>query len=541
MAMSVQSTEGKRALGSTSDENSVVLKSSSTPVRVNGQSSLQKEIKKETRLGISTKKDEDFGKWYSEVCRCGDMLDYYDIKGCYILKPPAVKVWGILRAFFDAEIEKMGVEEYYFPLFVSPSCLEKEKDHIKGFSPEVAWVTRAGESELSIPIAVRPTSETVIYPYFSKWIRGHRDLPLKINQWVNVVRWEFSDPIPFIRSREFLWQEGHTAFATKTEADKEVFDILQIYSDIYEKLLAVPVIKGIKSENEKFAGGLYTATVEAFIPSSGRGIQAATSHSLGQNFAEIFGISFENKERKLEKKETKRSLVWQNSWGISTRSIGVMVMTHGDDKGLVFPPLVAPVQVVVIPVPFNGFDVNIIYEACEAVKSTLLAAGIRAKSDNRDTYACGWKYADWEQKGVPLRIEIGPRDLAKNQVRIVRRDNGAKADLPRGDLIEQVKDMLGKIQQSLFDAAKRGKDACTQKVENWDDFMEALSQKKLILAPWCDEVEVEKLVKERTKTETGAGAKTLCTPLEQPDLNEDTLCFASGKPAKKWSYWGRSY
>ncbi|XP_024006227.1 proline--tRNA ligase, cytoplasmic [Eutrema salsugineum] len=291
----------------------------------------------------------------------------------------------------------------------------------------------------------------------------------------------------------------------------------------------------MKSENEKFAGGLYTSSVEAFIPAAGRGVQAATSHCLGQNFAKMFDISFEDKEGH-------RSLVWQNSWGLSTRSIGVMIMTHGDDKGLVFPPLVAPVQVVVIPVPFSGVDTKIIYEACEAVKSTLLEAGIRAKADTRDNYACGWKYSDWEQKGVPLRIEIGPRDLAKNQVRIVRRDNGAKADLSREGLIEQVKDLLGKIQENLFDAAKRKVDACTQKVETWDDFMEALNQKKLILAPWCDEVEVERLVKEHTKTETAAAtAKTLCTPLEQPELNEGTLCFASGKPAKKWSYWGRSY
>ncbi|ESQ30620.1 hypothetical protein EUTSA_v10011470mg [Eutrema salsugineum] len=451
-------------------------------------------------------------------------MGHYDISGCYILNPSAMKVWKLIRAFFDAEIEKMDVEEYCFPMFVSPACLEKEKDHIEGFSPE-----------LPTQIAIRPTSETAIYPYFSKWIRGHRDLPLKLNQWVNVVRWEFSDPVPFIRSREFLWQEGHTAFATKSEADKEVFDILQIYSDVYEKLLAVPVIKGMKSENEKFAGGLYTSSVEAFIPAAGRGVQAATSHCLGQNFAKMFDISFEDKEGH-------RSLVWQNSWGLSTRSIGVMIMTHGDDKGLVFPPLVAPVQVVVIPVPFSGVDTKIIYEACEAVKSTLLEAGIRAKADTRDNYACGWKYSDWEQKGVPLRIEIGPRDLAKNQVRIVRRDNGAKADLSREGLIEQVKDLLGKIQENLFDAAKRKVDACTQKVETWDDFMEALNQKKLILAPWCDEVEVERLVKEHTKTETAAAtAKTLCTPLEQPELNEGTLCFASGKPAKKWSYWGRSY
>ncbi|EOA14339.1 hypothetical protein CARUB_v10027520mg [Capsella rubella] len=495
-------------------------------------------MKKETRLGISVKRDEDYGNWYSEVCRFGDLVEYYEsVKGIYILKPSAMKIWKTIQRLFDAEIEKMNVEEYYFPIFVPGSALEKEKNHIEGFAPEVAWVTRAGDTELATPFALRPTSETVIYPFFSKWIRGHRDLPLKVYQWCNVVRWESSDPTPFIRSREFLWQEGHTAFATKEEADREVLDVLNIYSRVYEELLAVPVIKGIKSENEKFAGGLYTTSIEAFIPSTGRGIQAATSHSLGQNFAKMFDVTFEDKKGK-------RSMVWQNSWGLSTRSIGVMVMTHGDDEGLVFPPRVAPFQVVVIQVPIKGAaDDQVLCNACEAVKSTLQEAGIRAKVDIRDNYSCGWKYADQELKGSPLRIEIGPRDLANDQVRIVRRDTGAKMDVKRGGMIEQVKDLLEKIQRNLYDVAKRKVEECTQKVETWDEFVKALSQKKLILAPWCDEVEVEKDVKKRTRGDEtgGGGAKTLCTPLEQPELRKDTLCFASGKPAKKWSYWGKSY
>ncbi|XP_010444318.1 PREDICTED: proline--tRNA ligase, cytoplasmic-like [Camelina sativa] len=521
-----------------SDEDSVQVE---TNQLLTGEASVVNSSgkkKKETRLGISVKKDEDFGNWYSEVCRFGELLEYYEqVKGCYILKPSAMKIWNVIRRFFDAEIEKMDVEEYYFPMFVSRGALEKEKDHIKGFAPEVAWVTRAGESDLETPIALRPTSETVIYPYLSKWIRGHRDLPLKINQWNNVVRWESSDTTPFVRSREFLWQEGHTAFATKEEAEQEVLDVLNIYSRVYEELLAVPVIKGIKSENEKFAGAFETKSIEAFIPSTGRGIQAATSHCLGQNFAQMFDITFEDKKGK-------RSMVWQNSWGLSTRSIGVMVMTHGDDKGVVFPPKVAPVKVVVIQVPIKGaVDDQVLCDACEAVVSTLHEAGIRAKSDTRDNYSCGWKYADQELKGAPLRIEIGPRDLANDQVRIVRRDTGAKMDVKRGDLIEQVKDLLEKIQRNLYDVAKRKLEECTQKVETWEEFEEALRQKKLILAPWCDEVEVEKDVRKRSGSDEtgGGGAKTLCTPLEQPELREDTLCFASGKPAKKWSYWGRSY
>ncbi|KAJ4825562.1 hypothetical protein Tsubulata_006496 [Turnera subulata] len=508
----------------------------------------KKEVKKETGLGLSFKKDENFGEWYSEVVVNGDMIEYYDISGCYILRPWAMSIWETMQylvcddafsndmsvqGFFDPEIKKMKVKNCYFPLFVSSSVLEKEKDHVEGFAPEVAWVTKSGKSDLEIPIAIRPTSETVMYPYYSKWIRGHRDLPLKLNQWCNVVRWEFSNPTPFIRSREFLWQEGHTAFATKEEADEEVLQILELYRRVYEEFLAVPVIKGKKTEMEKFAGGLYTTSVEAFIPNTGRGVQGATSHCLGQNFAKMFEINFEN-----EKGE--RGMVWQNSWAYSTRTIGVMVMVHGDDKGLVLPPKVASVQVIVIPVPFKGADTKGIFDACAATVDSLTEAGIRAEADYRENYSPGWKYSNWEMKGVPLRIEIGPKDLEKNQVRTVRRDNGSKLDISRDGLVEKVKDLLDDIQQSLFDSAKQKRDACIEVVQTWDEFLVALGQKKMILAPWCDEEEVEKDVKERTKGEMGA-AKSLCTPFEQPELPEGTKCFASGKLAKKWTYWGRSY
>ncbi|KAI8522495.1 hypothetical protein RHMOL_Rhmol13G0001600 [Rhododendron molle] len=466
----------------------------------------KKEVKKETGLGLSAKKDENFGEWYSEVVVSGELIEYYDISGCYILRPWTMSIWEIMQAFFDAEIKQMKIKNCYFPLFVSPGVLQKEKDHIEGFAPE------ARQSDLEVPIAIRPTSETVMYPYYSKWIRGHRDLPLKLNQWCNVVRWEFSNPTPFIRSREFLWQEGHTAFATKEEADKEVLEILELYSRIYEEYLAVPVIKGKKSEHEKFAGGLYTTSVEAFIPNTGRGIQGATSHCLGQNFAKMFEINFEN-----DKGE--KAMVWQNSWAYSTRTIGVMVMVHGDDKGLVLPPKVAAIQVIVIPVPYKDADTKGIYDACDATVETLTKAGVRAEADFRDNYSPGWKYSHWEMKGVPLRIEIGPKDLANEQVRAVRRDNSAKSDLSMASLVEHVKDMLTSIQHSLFDVAKQKRDACIQVVKTWDEFVEALSHKKMILAPWCDEEEVEKDVKARTKGEIGA-AKTLCSPFEQPALDE---------------------
>ncbi|AQK58916.1 Proline--tRNA ligase cytoplasmic [Zea mays] len=398
----------------------------------------KKEVKKETKLGMAYKKDDNFGEWYSEVVVNSEMIEYYDISGCYILRPWAMEIWELLKEFFDAEIKKLKLKPYYFPLFVTENVLQKEKDHIEGFAPEVAWVTKSGKSDLEAPIAIRPTSETVMYPYFSKWIRSHRDLPLRCNQWCNVVRWEFSNPTPFIRSREFLWQEGHTAFATKEEADEEVLQILELYRRIYEEFLAVPVSKGRKSEMEKFAGGLYTTSVEAFIPNTGRGIQGATSHCLGQNFAKMFDITFENEKGV-------REMVWQNSWAYTTRS-----------------------------------------------------------------------------------------------VRVVRRDNGAKVDIPVTNLVEEVKVLLDEIQKNLFKTAQEKRDACVHVVNTWDEFTTALNNKKLILAPWCDEEEIEKNVKTRTKGELGA-AKTLCTPFEQPELPEGTLCFASGKPAKKWSFWGRSY
>ncbi|KAJ3674855.1 hypothetical protein LUZ60_005471 [Juncus effusus] len=493
----------------------------------------QKQVKKETKLGLTNKKNENFGGWYSEVVVNGEMIEYYDISGCYILRPWTMSIWETLQVFFDAEIKKMKIKNAYFPLFVTENVLEKEKDHVEGFAPEVAWVTKSGQSELEVPIAIRPTSETVMYPYFAKWIRSHRDLPLKLNQWCNVVRWEFSRPTPFIRSREFLWQEGHTAFATKEEADQEVLEILELYRRLYEEYLAIPVIKGKKSELEKFAGALYTTSVEAFIPHTGRGIQGATSHCLGQNFAKMFDINFEDDK-------SQKGMVWQNSWAYSTRTIGVLVMVHGDDKGLVLPPRVAPVQIIITQVLYKDADVAGIKAACESTAEILSRAGFRVELDMRENYSPGWKYSHWEMKGVPLRIEIGPKDLAENQVMAVRRDNGAKEKVAVVNLVEGVTELLNSIHESLFNAAKEKRDACIKVVSTWDEFVSALNDKKMILAPWCDEEEVEKDVKARTKGEMGA-CKTLCSPFEQPRLPEGTLCFASGKPAKKWTYWGRSY
>ena len=330
----------------------------------------------------------------------------------HFLRPWSFQIWKCIQDFFGNAINDLGVEDAYFPLFVSQAALSREKDHIEGFAPEVAWVTRSGQSELAEPIAVRPTSETIMYPAYAKWIQSHRDMPLKLNQWCNVVRWEFKHPQPFLRTREFLWQEGHTAFATKAEADKEVLQILDLYSQVFEGLLAVPVIKGKKTEKEKFAGGLYTTTLEAFIPTVGRGIQSCTSHCLGQNFSKMFKIQFED-----ENKE--KQFAWQNSWGLTTRSIGIMVMIHGDDKGLVLPPEVAGIQVVIVPCGITAKttseEESSLHAAIQSVEAQLKQSGIKCRADLRDNYSPGWKFIHWELKGVPIRLEMGPRDIEGKQ------------------------------------------------------------------------------------------------------------------------------
>jgi prolyl-tRNA synthetase len=379
-------------------------------------------------------------------------------------------------------------------MFVSAKALEREKDHVEGFAPEVAWVTKAGSSDLSEPIAIRPTSETVMYPLYSQWIRSHRDLPLRLNQWCNVVRWEFKHPQPFLRTREFLWQEGHTAFATKEEADVEVLQILDLYRQVYEDVLAVPVIKGIKSEKEKFAGGLYTTTVEAFVPATGRGIQGATSHCLGQNFAKMFDITIDG--------AVNREFVWQNSWGLTTRTIGVMVMVHGDDKGLVLPPRVASIQVVIVPVGITAKtsdeERKRIEDASQQTAQTLLDSGLRAKADLREIYTPGYKFNHWELRGVPIRLEIGPKDMAKSEVSCIVRMDGTRQQLSEEGLAQNLKDLLEKIQRDMFVSAKKLHDERLVYLTSFDGFGKALDDRNRVLAPWCERTVCEDDVKERS-------------------------------------------
>ena len=334
--------------------------------------------KKETLLGLTATKEEDFALWYTETITRSEMIDYSDISGCYILRPWSYAIWEQIQRWFDDEIKELGVQNSYFPLFVSKRALETEANHVEGFAPEVAWVTKSGTSDLAEPIAVRPTSETIMYPFFAKWIRSHRDLPLKLNQWTNIVRWEFKDATPFLRSREFLWQEGHTAHTSYDEAQEMVMTALDLYRQVYEDLLAVPVIKGMKTEKEKFAGGEHTTTVEAYIDGSGRAIQGATSHNLGQNFGKMFKIHYEDQN-------AERDIPWQTSWGLTTRTIGVAVMVHGDNKGLVLPPRVAPVQVVLVPIYIKDKpgDLESLLEYTRSIKVILKGVGVRVQLDDR--------------------------------------------------------------------------------------------------------------------------------------------------------------
>uniref|UniRef100_A0A8C5S289 Glutamyl-prolyl-tRNA synthetase 1 n=1 Tax=Laticauda laticaudata TaxID=8630 RepID=A0A8C5S289_LATLA len=453
--------------------------------------------KKQTRLGLEAKKEENLAEWYSQVITKSEMIEYYDVSGCYILRPWAFSVWEAIKDFFDSEIKKLGVENCYFPMFVSQAALEKEKTHIADFAPEVAWVTKSGKTELAEPIAVRPTSETVMYPAYAKWIQSHRDLPVKLNQWCNVVRWEFKHPQPFLRTREFLWQEGHTAFSTYEEAAEEVLQILDLYARVYEELLAIPVVKGRKTEKEKFAGGDYTTTVEAFISASGRAIQGATSHHLGQNFSKMFEIVFEDPRVPGEKQ-----FAYQNSWGITTRTIGVMTMIHGDNMGLVLPPRVACFQVVIIPCGITNSLLEEEKEAlltkCNEYCKRLSKANIRVRTDLRENYSPGWKFNHWELKGVPVRLEVGPRDMKNHQFVAVRRDTGEKLSFSENEAVDQLSRVLEEIHLNLYNRAAEDLKSHMVVANSMEEFQKELDSGKIVQIPFCGEIECEDWIKKAT-------------------------------------------
>ncbi|XP_068089017.1 bifunctional glutamate/proline--tRNA ligase isoform X3 [Hyperolius riggenbachi] len=504
--------------------------------------------KKQTRLGLEAKKEENLADWYSQVITKSEMIEYYDVSGCYVLRPWAFAIWDSIKDFFDAGIKKLGVENCYFPMFVSQAALEKEKTHIADFAPEVAWVTRSGKTELAEPIAVRPTSETVMYPAYAKWVQSHRDLPIKLNQWCNVVRWEFKHPQPFLRTREFLWQEGHTAFATYEEAAEEVLQILDLYARVYEELLAIPVVKGRKTEKEKFAGGDYTTTVEAFISASGRAIQGATSHHLGQNFSKMFEIVFEDPKTPGEKQ-----YAFQNSWGLTTRTIGVMTMVHGDDMGLILPPRVACVQVIIIPCGITNTlseeDREDLLKKCNQYLKRLLNVDIRARTDLRDNYSPGWKFNHWELKGVPIRLEVGPRDMKSHQFVAVRRDTGDKLTIPEAEAETKLKGILEEIHSNIYNRALSDLTSHMVATDSMEEFQKQLESGKIVQIPFCGEIDCEDWIKKTTARdqdlEPGApsmGAKSLCIPFKPlRELQPGTKCVCGKNPAKHYTLFGRSY
>jgi prolyl-tRNA synthetase len=480
---------------------------------------------KKNSLGLTVKKEEDFSEWYTQLIQKAELIEYSPISGCYILRPNAYHIWEKVREYFDTLIKEDGVRNAYFPLFIPESLLTKEEKHVEGFAPEVAWVETGGHTKLKERIAVRPTSETIINDTYSKWVRSHKDLPLRLNQWCNVVRWEFKHPVPFLRSREFLWQEGHTVYATKDEAVKETKIILDFYEKVFTDLYAIPVFKGTKSKTETFAGADFTLSVESFLP-NGKAIQGATSHHLGQNFSKAFDIKFHDKNQEIK-------YVWQNSWGISTRSIGIMIMVHSDDKGLVLPPKVAEIQAVIIPILFDDSKDKVMAESLK-IKEKLEKVGISVHLDSREDYSPGWKFNEWEMKGIPVRIELGPRDLKNKQIMVARRDNGVKKATLISKVDEEVSLLLEDIQSNLFKKAEKFLKSSIVKCETLNDAKKAISSGKMIFAPWCNKEECEEEFKEKT------GAKSLNSPLKQ-SLIEGKKCFSCKKKATVCFYFGKSY
>ncbi|MBD3202863.1 proline--tRNA ligase [Candidatus Woesearchaeota archaeon] len=484
----------------------------------------KKQKKKESTLGLNVTREENFSEWYTQVIQKSEMADYTQVSGCIVFRPYSYRIWEKVQEYVDKRLKEMGVKNAYFPLFIPEKLLVKEQDHVEGFSPEVAWVTHAGNSKLNEKLAVRPTSETIMYDSYKKWIRSYRDLPLRLNQWNNVVRWEFKYAVPFLRTREFLWHEGHTVFATKKEADQEVIDILNLYEDCFKELYAIPVIKGKKSNKEKFAGADYTTSVEIFLPNN-KAIQGATSHALGQNFAKSFDIIFLDEN-------SKKRYPWQNSWAITTRSIGIMIMMHGDDKGLVIPPRVAPIQVVIVPILFEKTKKQVLKKA-EEIKELLDEFSVEL--DDREDYTPGWKFNEWELKGVPIRIEIGPRDLKKNQAVIVRRDTGEKIFVKIKDLKEQVRTISNKIHENLYNKAKKFMEKNQVTAETWEEFKQYARDRKMIKALHCGKEECEDWIKHKT-----TGVKTLNIPFDSPK-NVKGKCIHCDKKAKYWINFAKSY
>jgi prolyl-tRNA synthetase len=468
-----------------------------------------------------TSMNEDFTQWYTDVVLRAELIDYSSVRGCMILRPYGYAIWENIMHLLDKRFKETGHENVAMPMFIPESLLQKEKDHVEGFAPEVAWVTHGGTEELTERLCVRPTSETLFCDHYSHIIQSYRDLPKLYNQWVSVVRWEKTTR-PFLRSLEFYWQEGHTAHADEAGAEAETLRMLDVYADFYRDALAIPVIKGRKTDKEKFAGAKATYTIESMMH-DGKALQSATSHNFGDGFARAFGIQYTDKDNTLK-------YVHQTSWGLSTRTIGAIIMVHGDDNGLVLPPAVAPIQIVIVPVAMHKEGV---LDRANALADELRAKGFRVKLDDSDKMP-GWKFAEWEMKGVPLRIELGPRDIENGQCLTVRRDNGEKTPVALDEIADKVQGILDNIHDALYEKALASREGRIYDVTDYDEFCKTIAEKPgFVRAMWCGDKECELKIKEDTQ------ATSRCMPFEQVELSDKCVCC--GRPAKHMVVWGKAY
>ncbi len=471
-----------------------------------------------------TPRSEDFSRWYTDVIRRAELADYSPVKGSMVIRPYGYAIWELMQAELDRRFKATGHVNAYFPLFIPESLLRKEAAHVEGFAPQVAWVTRGGDEDLEERLVVRPTSEAIIGTMYAKWVQSWRDLPILINQWANVVRWEKVTRL-FLRTTEFLWQEGHTAHETEAEAEAEALRMLGVYKEFVEQELAMPVLDGRKTDSEKFAGAVHTYSIEALM-GDGRALQAGTSHHLGQNFAKVFDIKFQARDKSVQ-------FAWQTSWGMTTRLIGGVIMVHGDDSGLILPPRIAPHQVVVVPIPRGNWRETVLPRA-QAIADELRAAGTRVLVDDREEYSPGWKFAEWELRGVPLRLEIGPRDIERGQVVLVRRDTREKLPAPMDGLPERVRALLATLQEDLFERARRFRDERTQRAATRDAFRELLEGRPgFVIAPWCGAADCEA----RIKADTQATIRNI--PLDPPSPSGPCVECGAGGQVDAW--FAKSY
>jgi prolyl-tRNA synthetase len=480
--------------------------------------------KKESFVTEITPRSEDFSRWYLDVVRRAELADYSPVKGFMVIRPYGYAIWEHIQRLLDKRFKDTGHVNAYFPLLIPESLLMREKEHVEGFAPQVAWVTRGGDEDLEEKLIIRPTSEVIIGTMYSKWIMSWRDLPVLINQWANVVRWE-KVTRPFLRTTEFLWQEGHTAHETAEEAEEETLRILALYKEFAENELAMPVVDGVKSDSEKFAGAARTYSIEALM-GDGRALQAGTSHNLGQNFAKAFEIQFQGRDKALQH-------VWTTSWGVSTRLIGGLIMTHGDDSGLILPPNIAPHQVVIIPIPRGNWKDTVLPKAM-AIRDELVARGIRVKVDASEENSPGWKFSEWELRGVPLRLEIGPKDIEKGQVFSARRDTREKAAIPFDGLGDRVTALLDEIQKNLLTRARQFRDDHTSAADTWEQFVAAMAGRPgFLVASWCGRADCEAAI----KAETQATLRNI--PMGSP--NADGTCVKCGEPSRVKAWFAKAY